>query len=221
MYGVVVVRVIVSVPPEVVLPATIGHHASLNLFVNLVGTSAGGKSATMGAAESWLCTTPEIECVPVGSGEGLAKQFAYVSIISGTPVQEGLRYAALLDIDEIDTLVALMTRGGGGQTLGGSLRTAFSGGRLGFGYGDPKKSPKIERDRYRLGIVLAAQPSQTAPIFAGAGSGTPQRFLWFPVNDSEMLPYTENRGPEPADLILRKFPERKNIKDALLARQSQ
>lgn len=54
MLGNALARVIAHVPPHVVLPPTVGDHASLNLFVAIVGRSGDSKSASMAAAGSWL-----------------------------------------------------------------------------------------------------------------------------------------------------------------------
>jgi hypothetical protein len=50
MLGNCLARVVSSIPPNVVLPPTIGSHASLNLFVALVGKSGDTKSTAMRAS---------------------------------------------------------------------------------------------------------------------------------------------------------------------------
>lgn len=50
LLGVTLARVIAVVPPGVVLPAMVGSHGSLNLFVGIVGRSGAGKGTAESAA---------------------------------------------------------------------------------------------------------------------------------------------------------------------------
>ena len=78
MFGVCAAVAVSSVPPYVVLPPLVGHYAPLNLFVALVGKSGSIKSAAIRAAFDWLNVNPPPNTKKPGSGEGLAKCFAYV-----------------------------------------------------------------------------------------------------------------------------------------------
>ena len=182
MFGVCAAVAISAVPPYVVLPPLVGRVASLNTFVALVGKSGSSKSAAIGAALDWLQIDPPTNTKKPGSGEGLAKCFAYVKRSRGEPaVQIGKNWSVLAEIPEVDTLTA--TGGRGGSTLMSELRYALSGERLGIDYAADDKAIVLQSQRYRLCLIVGVQPLRAAPIFDDADAGTPQRFVWFPVSD--------------------------------------
>ncbi|SRX95097.1 hypothetical protein MSP7336_03361 [Mycobacterium shimoidei] len=198
MFGVCAALVVSSVPPYVVLPPLVGHYASLNLFVALVGKSGSIKSAAIGAALDWLGVDPPPNPKKPGSGEGLAKCFAYVKKPKGEPaMQVGKNWSVLAEIPEVDTLTA--TGGRGGSTLMSELRYAWSGERLGIDYAADDKAIVLQSQRYRLCMIVGVQPLRAAPIFDDADAGTPQRFVWFPVSDPNR---PTQRPDEPAKLGL-------------------
>ncbi|WP_081660102.1 bifunctional DNA primase/polymerase [Mycolicibacterium iranicum] len=207
LLGVALTRALASIPPEVVLPPILGTEASLNFYLALVGVSGGSKTVAISAGESFVETTPHIDSVMPGTGEGLAKQFAYVrgATRNAPPQQVGVRSAALLTVDEIGTLTALAERSG--QTIMPTLRSAWSGADLGFGNGDPTKSPRVYRHRYRLTLLMGVQPDSAGAIFAEASVGTPQRFLWMPTHDDDMLGYDAEMRSEPEPLVIPQYPE--------------
>ncbi len=84
-----------TIPPNVVLPGIVGDYASVNLYANLVGESGAIKSAAIAAAQAWLNTVPAPEPVKPGSGQGVAKCFAYVKTTKNGPVQVGKRWNAV------------------------------------------------------------------------------------------------------------------------------
>ena len=198
MFGVCVAVAISAVPPYVVLPPLVGRVASLNTFVALVGKSGSIKSAAMGAALDWLGVDPPPNPKKPGSGEGLAKCFAYVKKPKGEPpIQVGKNWSVLAEIPEVDTLTA--TGGRGGSTLMSELRYGWSGERLGIDYAADDKAITLQAQRYRLCMVVGVQPLRAAPIFEDADAGTPQRFVWFPVSDPNR---PKERPPQPARLDL-------------------
>lgn len=188
--GVALARVVTTVPPHVVLPATIGSHASLNLFVALVASSGGGKGAAMGAARDAVVTGGEVYTRQAGSGEGLVKQYARRT----RDGVERLRDAVLFDIPEVDTLGALSSRQG--SNLLPVMRSAWSGELLGFAYADPTKDIPLEAHTYRLCAVVGVQPERADGLFREADGGTPQRFLWLPATDPD-IPDEDWPEPEP------------------------
>lgn len=201
MLGHALTRTICSIPPNVVLPPTIGGTSSLNLFVALVGESGDGKGASSAAAEEWLITEPPIYTALLGSGEGMAKCFAYVQKARGEPPEQvGLRDAVLFDCPEVDNLAALKNRSS--STLLPQLRLAYSGEALGFSYADPTKAIRLERHRYRLCLTLGVQPGRAAALFEDADGGTPQRFVWLPVLDPGM---PDKRPEQPTPFVLPKW----------------
>ncbi|UGU05758.1 bifunctional DNA primase/polymerase [Mycobacterium intracellulare subsp. intracellulare] len=184
MFGVCAAITISAVPPYVVLPPLVGRVASLNTFVALVGKSGSIKSAAIGAAFDWLSVDPPPNPKKPGSGEGLAKCFAYVKKPKGEPaVQVGKNWSVLAEIPEVDTLTATGSRGG--STLMSELRYAWSGERLGIDYAADDKAITLHAQRYRLCMIVGVQPLRAAPIFDDADAGTPQRFVWFPVSDPD------------------------------------
>lgn len=202
MFGVCAAVAISSVPPYVVLPPLVGNYASLNLFVALVGKSGGIKSAAIRAAMEWLNVEPVANPKKPGSGEGLAKCFAYVKKARGEkPVQIGKSWSVLAQVPEVDTLTAV--GGHSGSTLLASLREGWSGERLGIDYGAEDKTIVLQEHRYRLCMTIGVQPLRAEPIFADADAGTPQRFVWFPVSDPDR---PKNRPPEPPRLSLPAWP---------------
>jgi hypothetical protein len=184
MLGYVLARAVGAIPPTVVLPPLVGSCASLNLFVALVGSSGAGKGGASGAAAEWLTTDPLAFSATLGSGEGMAKMFAYKHRINGKTgrwVQEGLRASVLFDAPEVDNLVALTTRSS--STLLPQLRSAYSGEQLGFSYADPAKAVRLCAHRYRLTLTVGVQPGRGKPLLDDTDGGTPQRFVWLPTDD--------------------------------------
>lgn len=175
--GVTLLRTLHCIPPTVTLPPLIGGPGSLNLFCAIVGPSGVGKGATEAAAADAVQQPLDVYTASVGSGEGIAHQYAHRT-------RQGVerdRDAVLFTVPEVDTLTALGNRQG--ATLISQLRSAFSGERLGFGYADATKRIPIERHTYRLGMVVGVQPEKAGPILDDADGGLPQRFIWMPATD--------------------------------------
>ncbi|WP_052061964.1 bifunctional DNA primase/polymerase [Rhodococcoides fascians] len=179
MLGAVLARVLAVVPPSVVLPPTIGSHASLNFFVALVAASGDGKGSSESAAADAIDTTPEVFVATPGSGEGIPKQYAYKA--SGRQVNQ--RNSVMFSVAEIDTLAALGNRSS--STLMPELRKAWMGERLGFGYATVDKAVPILDHRYRMTMVVGVQPGRSRALLEDSDGGTTQRFLWMPTTDPD------------------------------------
>lgn len=188
--GVVLMRVLTVTPPYIVLPALVGGQASLNSFIALVGRSGGGKGTSMKAARQAVELGEDVYEAPVGSGEGIAKQYAHRE--RGELVRD--RDAVLFDVEEIDSLRNLGARQG--ATLLPELRKAWSGEKLGFAYADPTKAIPIPADSYRLCAVVGVQPARADALLDDSDGGTPQRFLWLPVTDLQ-APAEQPPTPKP------------------------
>lgn len=199
MLGATLARVVAAIPPHVVLPPTVGSYASLNLFVALVGRSGESKSASMLASSDWLTVQPAFTPMKPGSGEGLAKCFAYKTKLpnGGGWSQVGKQWSVLAQLPEVDTLTATGSRGG--ATIMSSLREGWSGERLGQDYAGEDKQVVLAPHRYRLCLVVGVQPLRAAPLFDDADGGTPQRFVWFTAIDDDM---PDVEPPEPPKLDL-------------------
>lgn len=187
--GCVLARVVAQVEPWAVLPPTVGGHASLNLFLGLVGPSGGGKGAAEAAARDALDygdTLNPLTVAGVGSGEGIAH--TYLRYVAGKGGQRGKveqhTTRALFRAPEVDTLAAL--KGRQGSTLLPKLRDAWNGDALGFAYADVTRRLDLAAHAYRLCLVVGIQPARAFVLLDDADGGTPQRFLWLPVLDPGM-----------------------------------
>lgn len=181
MLGVALVKATSSIPPYVVLPPTRGSYGSLNLYVALVGPSGTTKSTSMSAGRDYLRTAPNIPVSQPGSGEGLAKCFAYVTGKGAGRVQEGSAWSVIGFVPEVASMLQAASRGG--ATLMADWRSGWSGERLGKDYADDGKRVAIMDHRYRLTYVLGVVPMLAKELFDGAHVGTPQRILWMPTSD--------------------------------------
>lgn len=199
-----------AIPPHVVLPPERGSFASLNLFVGLVGPSGATKSASTAAARDWLTVDPMVDASKPGSGEGLAKCFAYVRNKPAPPTQIGKAWSVIAFIPEVETLLA--TGGRNGSTMMSEFRSGWSGERLGHDFSDATKVVVLRDHRYRLCYVIGIQPMLAKALFDGAEVGTPQRILWLPVADPSS---PKVRPDEPkAKHKLSAWPELRELKNS-------
>jgi hypothetical protein len=184
MLGVIMLRVLYTVPPWVTLPPIIGNRGSLNMLLALVGRSSSGKGAAEGAAADAVDVHHlPVYCSSPGSGEGIGHQYAHHVRREGRDELERDRDAVLFSAPEVDSLAAVWGRQG--ATLGPQLRSAYFGERLGFGYADARRRIILEPHSYRLGLIIGVQPARAALLLSDAeiGGGTPQRILWLPTQD--------------------------------------
>jgi hypothetical protein len=190
-------RMLYLVPASVKLPALIGGRGSLNWFAIVVDYSSGGKSAAAAVAEELVCPAfpVTIKVKTPGSGEGIIGQY-YDPPVPPSKVRPR-REAVMFTTDEIDTLTAMGQRQGG--TTLATLRTAFSGGTLGFSY-TKGNDAHVNAHTYRMTFIVNAQPSRTGGLLADHGGGTPQRFMWFPANDLRPTMATANENYVPAGI---------------------
>ncbi|WP_261570334.1 DnaB-like helicase N-terminal domain-containing protein [Frankia gtarii] len=183
--GVALVRVLSQVPPEYVLPAIIGSHASLNLFLAVVAPSGGGKGAAMGAARD-AYDVGDVNVWPVGTGEGLVKTYVRYDKDAEEIVQD--ETSAVIEIHEVDQLGAV--KGRTGATILSVLRSGWVGEEIGFNNADATRRLKVAPHAYRLGLVVGVQPGRADVLLneaeAEAAGGTPQRFVWLPGTDPAM-----------------------------------
>lgn len=189
--GATLAHLLANTPHRVCLPGITGPRGSLNLLFALVGPSGAGKGVSAGLAHQlWeFDPLPEIPLndhantsqkpviVNIGSGEG----FAHVYGIRHRGEDHRTNYNALFKVDEIDTLTALAGRKG--STIMSVLRSVYSGERLGFQNADGTRRIQINDLEYRAALIAGVQPLRAANLMAGADGGTPQRFVWLPVDD--------------------------------------
>lgn len=170
-----------TIPPHTYLPPIIGHDGSLNMFVGLCGPSGSGKTASASAAPKATPPSGEYSVWPVGTGEGLAAALVVYNKTKKEYVPRFSHMSVLVEADELDTLTALAQRTG--ATLMPQLRTAITGGRLGFGNSGEENQRVVEPHTYRLVFLIGIQPLRAKVLLDEADSGTPQRLLWFPTLD--------------------------------------
>ena len=191
-------RAITVTPPNVVLPPIVGDVASLNLFASFVANSGGGKNVSRKVARLAVRTpTPYVE-LPVGSGEGIARAYAYneTQNIDGHDVTE-LKWKAralMFRTDEVSGLAALASRSG--STLGAALKQGAMGEALGNAYADSTKAVIIPDHEYRMTYHVAVQPALSGAMFADQAGGFPQRFVWAQTVDPT-IPLDATHDPEP------------------------
>ena len=104
LLGVIMARVVATIPPTAQIPPYTGYRASLNVFVNLVARSGYFKGATIGAARDALVTDYVYATGP-GSGEGINHLFAYYDKTSKATVFK--RRNVYFSVPEVDTLGGL------------------------------------------------------------------------------------------------------------------
>ncbi|WP_298992112.1 bifunctional DNA primase/polymerase [uncultured Pseudokineococcus sp.] len=187
-------RVLVEVPPDVLLPATVGSEAPLNLAVAVVGGSGDGKSALFDVSRELLglrgMAQEERERV-AGSGEGLVNTFlrwdktSKTNVLADDPVR-------IVSVDEIDQLGAIQSRSG--ATLAPVLRSALMGGALGSENADAERRRRVPAKSYRLVLFAGVQPTRSAALLDDADAGTPQRFVWVRASDPTIPDHTEWPG---------------------------
>ncbi|MFN8102751.1 MAG: hypothetical protein U0Q20_14335 [Mycobacterium sp.] len=178
--GSVLARGIVTIPPEIVLPPTIGGRMSLNLFIAHTGPSGGGKGIAEAVAVENFNFGQEIDETPLGSGEGIARTFRPV----GTkPEDPNAISAALFTASEIDTVTALASRSG--STLSAEIRKTYSGEQLGFGNAGKDTRVVVAAHSYRACMTVGVQPLRSRPLLDAADGGLPQRFVWLPTSDPD------------------------------------
>ena len=197
LLGEVLAEVIARVPPTFVLPRIVAGYGSLNMLLAITGPSGAGKGgASLVAEDALFIDEPEInfmkpERIPIGSGEGLPKNYGYwkkdVGIVRNT-------YTSIPTCYEVDTLTAMFERGS--ATLSPELRKFYSGETIGHGYGDPSKRIIIPRYGYRGVFIAGVQPEQSAVIVNDTGSGFAQRWMFLDAVDS-FAPDVIPLRPEP------------------------
>jgi hypothetical protein len=208
---------------------------SMNLFCCLLAPSGVGKSRAAATAEKLIVVPafiadgagrPDWErfrCgVGIGSGEGLIE--AYMGTAErdlpgfhekgpnkGQPLTERfrtqVRHHAFVYVDEGETLNRLLNERRG-STLGGTIRSAWGGGTLGQANAAAETTRHLDAGGYALGILVGYQVSTAAAMLKDAGPGTPQRFLWFGAQDTQM---TNRRFPWPGPLKLPEWVSRATV----------
>ncbi|WEV69934.1 hypothetical protein OZX73_03480 [Bifidobacterium sp. ESL0775] len=118
------------------------------------------------------------------SGEGIPTMFAARERNEdGSTRLKLLSSRALLSVPEITHLGGAAKRIG--STLISTLLSAYQGEPIGAANRNEADRYEIPRLGYRLCLITGVQPSNAGVLLDEAGSGLPQRFLWFDVLDPE------------------------------------
>jgi hypothetical protein len=198
----VLARVSVLTDYRVVLPAIVGRYGSLNACMMLVGPPGIGKGSSLDAARHLLpAATQRVKDSPLGSGEGMVKAFYDKVKAPESKAAEWSRAydAVLFRVDEGEQLEKLGARSG--QTTMETLRSAWSGERLGGAYSDPDRRGFIlDPLDYRCAFAIGVQPDKAGFLLGDAAGGTPQRFTYAALVDP-CAPSPENLPacPPPLD----------------------
>lgn len=192
VFGVAAVDAIAAVPPSVVLPALVGGHASLNLYVALVGPSGAGKDSSESAArEGFSFDGRTVPVVPLGSGEGIARTYRPSS--SKDDDTANVVTSAVFSVSEIDTWTALSNRTG--STITAELRKMYTGQTIGFANANKDTRNVVAAHSYRACLIAGVQPLRSGPLLSAADGGLPQRFVWLPTLDPD-APAEPPEAPE-------------------------
>lgn len=185
----VLARVVLQVPPQVVLPPIIGGEMSLNMLLALAGDSGGGKGAADKAADAAVTFSignkvcAPLPMLPIGTGEGINRTYAHSQRDKLTGRVE-LRWhtdRALFGCPDIATMDALLARRG--ATLVPELLKAYAGDPLGFANAGDDKRVILPQHSYRLSLSAGVQPSNGMVLLneQAVRDGSAQRWVWAPV----------------------------------------
>jgi hypothetical protein len=176
--GCLLARVVAEVGPEVRLPPIVGSHASLNLYVGLVGPSGSGKSSAYAVSGDLLPPSPRVQLISAGTGEGVIATYLQWDqnrfVLREHP-------QALLYADEVDQIGKVQARAG--STVASVLRTMWSGAPVGTANADKERRRELRAHTYRLAVVAGIQPELSDVLLSDTSAGTPQRWLWLPSQD--------------------------------------
>lgn len=100
-------------------------------------------------------------------------------------VRKAVRHRAWFYVDEGEILTKLMHERSG-ATLGGHMRTAWSGAALSQSNASEDRWRYVPDGSYTVGMIIGYQPETAVAMLSEVGPGTPQRFLWFGAQDTEM-----------------------------------
>ncbi len=195
LLGEVLLQIAARIPPQVVLPplgsgsGTQGA-ASLNQLYASVGRSglSKGLGHQLGAEIiAWPAGISAPVYAPLGSGEGIAATYVACQRDEDRQfVMLRLAWSAVFAATEVDKLAALLGRRA--ATLGGVLRSAWSGEPLGEANATEERRRHVARHTYRAGLIVQVQPGRGGTLLNSdeTAAGTPQRILWLSAADPDL-----------------------------------
>lgn len=188
--GVVLARLAAITPPTVRLPAPIGTEATLDLMVAIIGMAGAGKSSSAKVSAELLPVNDDgVAVVPLGSGEGLIEAyFDFVDEVGEDDktrkVKRQVRRGVLAMLDEGQALAEMGSRKG--TTLLPTIRSAWTGDRLGQANASEERKRQIPPGEYRFALVAGFQTEYATALLDDAAGGTPQRFLFLAAEDASL-----------------------------------
>jgi hypothetical protein len=201
----VLARVAADTPHDRKLPPIVGAAVGLSLNVGLCGPPGAGKSCTARIAVELVparVLKPECDGVPPGSGEGLIELlFEQVEEEQPNgktrPVKRQTRHNAYVYLDEGELLASQTRRTSGSTSYLPTLRAIFTDATIGQANASEDRRRIVRQGQYVIGTVTGFQPERTEPLFADAGAGTPQRFLWAATDTAVPAPAERPDWPGP------------------------
>lgn len=191
--GAILTRLSGDIPPNVVLPGFDSSAvASLNLFTVLIGASGSGKSDLLGSLDTRFMPRPYVGDpvleTELSTGEGIAARFTYTTRDSKTGQLTFHRTAwqMFATSDEIGQLDSVAAREG--NSLTSTLRSAWSGGRLGASTSDAARIRSLPAHSYRVAWIIGCQPGKGTILLNDEAqtTGLTQRMLFVPVRDPHL-----------------------------------
>jgi len=159
------------------------------MYVAMTGDSGQGKNSSSSASRTLMPC--DIHVAKLGSGEGIVHQYAWRE--RGSDELQWYKRSILFESGEAETLQALITRTS--STLAGEIRSAWMGEAIGFGYSDVRKRLVLPERSYRMSLLSYFTPSMGNVLLDGIAEGTPQRFLFLPIEDPDLPDEDDVREP--------------------------
>lgn len=155
-----------------------------------------------GLAETYMGTVDQEALNPDGSPKFEVKGRGRNAVPEPVmvKVRKAVRHRAWFYVDEGEVLTKLMHERSG-ATLGGHLRTAWSGAALSQSNASEDRWRYVPDGSYTMGMIIGYQPETAVTMLSEVGPGTPQRFLWFGAQDTEM-PDPDEEFEFPAAIVL-------------------
>lgn len=175
-------RLAANIPPWHTLPAPVGTAGTLDLCVALIGDSGTGKSIAANiSAELIPLSRGRVDSMPLGSGEGLID--AYFAMVTEEDSDGKKRRVKrqeldgiLFSLDEGQALAEMSGRKG--ATLMPTIRSAWSGARLGQANAGEETRRHLAPGSYRFALIAGFQLEHAVSLINDAAGGTPQRMIF-------------------------------------------
>lgn len=185
--GATLTRVAALIPPSLKLPAPVARHGSLDVVAALIANAGDGKSTAVDVSTDLIpIEDPAVSVQPLGSGEGIVE--AYFDFVTEDgedgkkrKVKRQVYRGLLFELDEGQALQEMGSRKG--SILMPTIRSAWSGGRLGQANASGDTKRHLKPKTYRFALIAGFQTEKATALLDDAAGGTPQRFLYFDAGD--------------------------------------